>query len=273
MNKRKIGKIFQYFILSLLALIALYPLFFMFMTSFKDNAEFYGNFWGLPSQLRWSNYKDVAPNVVIWLKNTAIYSGLNMLLVVIVSSCSAFAFARFRVKHKELIYSLFMILLMMPGILLLVPMYVNVSHWGGANKIWGLILPWTAVEIPLATMILRSFFESIPKELFESAVIDGAGEFKIFRSIAAPLAKPAITTVIILDLLFTMNDLLWPLLIISKGNLKPISTGVIAYQGAQGAITWGHVFAIYSLCSLPFLIIFAFLARNFVEAIVSGAIK
>jgi len=166
-----------------------------------------------------------------------------------------------------------MLLLMMPGILLLVPMYVIIAHWGGVNKIWGLVLPWTAVEIPMATMILRSFFDSIPKEMFEAAVIDGAGEFRIFRSIAVPLAKPAITTVIILDLLFTINDVLWPLLIISKGELKPISTGVIAFQGASGAITWGHVFAIYCLCSIPFLIIFAFLARNFVEAIVSGAIK
>jgi len=270
---RNIKRGLQYTVLGLLAFIALYPLFFMFLTSFKNNADFYGNFWGLPSALRLKNYSYIASKVFTWLKNSAIYSGLNVVSVIIVTSLAGYAFARFDVKYKEIIFSALLILMMMPGILLVVPMYAMVSKLGGTNRIWALVLPWTSVEIPLGTMILRRFFESQPRDLFEAAKIDGANEFKIFTFIAFPLAKPAITTVAILDLLFTMNDVIWPLLVITKNDLKPVATGVIAFQGATGAITWGHVFAIYSLTSIPFIVIFAFLARSFVEAIISGAIK
>jgi len=273
MFKRKLPLIIVIALLSIFAVISLYPIFFIFITSFKNNTEFYGNFWGFPSKLRWSNYSQIAGNVLTWLKNSGIYSLLNVLLDLTIASLAAYAFVRYNFKYKEIVFYLIIGLLMMPGILLVVPMFVEVTKWHGINNIWALILPWTASDVPLGVIILRRFFQSEPIELFESAEIDGASEFRIFTQIAIPLAKPALTTVAILDILFTVNDFVWPMLIMTNNSDKPLAVGILQYTGATGSLTWGNIFAAYSLAMIPMIVVFALVARNFVNAITEGAIK
>jgi ABC-type glycerol-3-phosphate transport system permease component len=270
---RSIAIAVQVALLVAFAVIELYPLVFMFIASFKNNRDFYSNFWGLPSKLRWSNYAFVASDVVAWLRNTLIYSSVNVIVVLTVTSLSGYAFARFEFRFKGLMFSAILVLLMMPGILLVVPMYVMVSKWGLQDSIFSLVLPWTAVEIPIGTLILRRFFETQPLSLFEAGVLDGASELLLFRRIALPLATPALATMAILDVYFTANDLIWPLLVMKSNDRLPVAVGVLSYMGASGAVSWGDVFSVYTLASLPLILIFAFLGKSFADALTQGAIR
>jgi len=274
MIKKRLSFIIVISILSIFAVITLYPLFFVFVSSFKNNAEFYSSFFGFPSKLRWNNYVQIASSVLTWLKNSGIYSSLNVLLDLTIASLAGYAFARFNFKYKEFFFMLVIMLMMMPGVLLVIPMYVEVVNWHGLNTIWALILPWTASDVPLGVFILRRFFQTQPMELFEAAKVDGASEFRIFTQIAIPLAAPALTIVAILDILFTLNDFLWPLLIMTKNSTEPLAVGMMNYSGSSGGvITWGNIFAAYALAMIPMIIVFALFARNFVNAITEGAIK
>lgn len=270
---RSIAVSVQIALLVVFAIVELYPLIFTVIASFKNNADFYSNFWGLPSKIRWANYGTVAPNVLMWLRNTLFYSTVNALMVLIVSAFSGYAFARFEFRFKGLLFSAILVLLMMPGILLVVPMYVMVSKWGLQNSIFALVLPWTAVEVPIGTLILRRFFESQPRSLFEAGVIDGASEWLMFSRIAVPLAKPALSTLAILDVFFSANDLIWPLLVMKSNSRLPVAVGVLSYMGANGAVTWGDVFSVYTFASLPLIIIFGILGKSFADALTQGSFR
>jgi len=270
----KIGKTqsITLFVLGIFALISLYPLFFTFVTSFKNNTEFYANFFGLPSKLRWDNYLPVIGSVLLWLKNSAIYSGITVILVLIITSFAGYAFARFDFKMKNVLFYLMLSTMMLPGILMLPALYVEIVKFNWNNTIWALIFPWITGSIPADVFILRRFFASEAVEVFEAAKIDGASEFRILISIALPLARPILSTIAILSILGTYNDLLWPLIVISKDSLMPVNTGILTLSGG-GVLTTGNTFAAYVIAILPMLIVFAFLAKQFVKALTEGIIR
>ncbi len=260
------------FVLGIFAFIALYPMFFTFVTSFKNNSEFYANFWGLPSKLRWENYLPVFWSVLNWLKNSAIYSGTTVILVLIITSFAGYAFARFDFKMKNVLFYLMLSTMMLPGILMLPALYIEIVKFNWNNTIWALLFPWVTGSIPADVFILRRFFASEAVELFEAAKIDGASELRILFSIALPLAKPILSTIAILSILGTYNDLLWPLIVISKPSLMPVNTGILTLGGG-GVLTTGNTFAAYVLAILPMLVVFAFLAKQFVASLTEGIVK
>ncbi len=260
------------FVLGIFAFIALYPMFFTFVTSFKNNSEFYANFWGLPSKLRWENYLPVFWSVLNWLKNSAIYSGTTVILVLIITSFAGYAFARFDFKMKNVLFYLMLSTMMLPGILMLPALYIEIVKFNWNNTIWALLFPWVTGSIPADVFILRRFFASEAVELFEAAKIDGASELRILFSIALPLAKPILSTIAILSILGTYNDLLWPLIVISKPSLMPVNTGILTLGGG-GVLTTGNTFAAYVLAILPMLVVFAFLAKQFVASLTEGIVR
>ncbi len=260
------------FVLGIFAFIALYPMFFTFVTSFKNNTEFYANFWGLPSKLRWEDYLPVFWSVLNWLKNSAIYSGTTVILVLIITSFAGYAFARFNFKMKNILFYLMLSTMMLPGILMLPALYIEIVKFNWNNTIWSLLFPWITGSIPADVFILRRFFASEAVELFEAAKIDGASELRILFSIALPLAKPILSTIAILSILGTYNDLLWPLIVISKPSLMPVNTGILTL-GSGGVLTTGNTFAAYVLAILPMLVVFAFLAKQFVASLTEGIVR
>lgn len=272
-NNLNVAQIIQWALLVTFAIVSLYPLIFMAISSFKDNREFYSNFWGLSSEFRWNNYAEVAPNVLTWIRNTLVYSTVNAVVVVAITSLSGYGFARFKFPAKEVLFTSLLVFMMLPGILLVVPMYVMVTRWGMSDSIWALVLPWTAVQVPIGTLVMRRFFQTQPSALFDAAFIDGASQRQVFVLIALPLAAPAISTVAILDVVFSSNDLIWPMLVMQSRETMPLAVGVLSYSGARGAITWGNVFAAYTLASIPLIIMFVFLGRSFANALTHGAIK
>lgn len=257
-----------------LIFISLYPFIFMIVSSFKTTEEVLHNFFGLPSSLEYRNYADAWKEISPFLLNTVLVSIITMLGVLILSSIDAYVFARFTFPGKEWIFILLLSLLMIPGILTLVPRFLVVRDLKLLNTYWALILPYIAGGQVMPIFILRSFFSSLPKELFEAAKIDGASETQCFLDIALPLSKSILFTVSLMNFLNTWNEYIWPLVTVTKAELFPITVGLVVFQTRySGSAAWGPLFAGYTIASIPIVTLFLFTMRYYIAGITSGALK
>jgi ABC-type glycerol-3-phosphate transport system permease component len=164
-------------------------------------------------------------------------------------------------------------LLMIPGVLTLIPSFVWVKQLGIMNTPWALILPWTAGGQVFGILLCRSFFSTLPQELFDSGKIDGATEFQLYYKIAVPLSWPIIITLAIMHLVGTYNDFIWPLLTISSAEMQVVSVGLTLFTTQFGVTDWGPRMAAYVVATIPLLILFMFGMRYYIRGITSGAVK
>ena len=276
MRGRKLGVIMEeapkYLVLTLLLGVTLFPFLFMVLTSFKTNAQLALNFIGLPRPAQWENYVYAWAKVRPYLSNSVIVSASVVFGVLVFASLSAYAFARLRFWGKEIIWFGILSLLMVPGVLTLIPAYLLVNRLGLVNTYGVLILPAVAGGQVFAVFLMRSFFASLPAELFESARIDGAGEFTVYWRIVLPLSRPILGTVAITNILGTWNSYIWPLVTIQSRKMFTVPIG-LAFLRGEYRIEYGQLFAGYVLASLPLLVLFALTMRSFVEGLTAGSIK
>ncbi|MGH2533134.1 MAG: carbohydrate ABC transporter permease [Thermomicrobiales bacterium] len=245
----------------------------MFFLSLKDNGQIYGRFWNLPDPIRWENYRDGWTTMRRYIFNSLLYSLASVAGVVFLSSLSGYVFARHRFPGKEFIYVVILALLMVPGVLTLIPAFVLVRDLGLINTPWALILPWTAGGQVFGILLCRSFFATLPQELFDAAKVDGASEFQQYGRIALPLSWPILVTLAIMHLVATYNDFIWPLLTISDPNIQVVTVGLTQFRNEFGTVNWGPRMAAYAVASLPLVILFAFGMRYYVRGLTSGALK
>ncbi len=263
-----------HFFLILFGLVTFYPFVFTLLTSFKTSYQISHNFWGLPSGLEMSNYRDAWKNINGYLINSLIVTSCAVVGVLFVASLGAFVFARFEFPGREFLFIMIISLLMMPTILLLVPQFLLVKHLGILNTRWALILPYIAGGQVFAIFVLRSFMEAIPDELFDAGSIDGLSTVLAYRHIALPMSIPILSTIAILNVLGTWNDYVWPLVTISKNYLWTISVGVMSFSVSTSSFeTRGVMFAGYVIASAPLVILFFFTMKTFIKGISSGALK
>jgi ABC-type glycerol-3-phosphate transport system permease component len=255
--------------LLLLAFLTYVPFVTVVINSFKDNKQFFTQFWLPTLPLHFDNYQKAWPIISQSILNSLVYSTPTLLMVLFVSGLTGYAFARYRFWGREMIFFLMLLLIMLPGILLVIPMFVEVKDMGWVNTTQGVVFPWTAVQIPFGMFLMRTFFETLPKEFFEAARLDGATELQLFYRIALPLATPAFSTLGILTLLFTWNDLIWPLIVLLDNTRYPISIGVLSFSGSYST-DFGVTFAGYVLASAPLILIFGFTARRFMAGLQGG---
>jgi ABC-type glycerol-3-phosphate transport system permease component len=255
--------------LLLLAFLTYVPFVSVLVNSFKDNKQFFTQFWLPTLPLHFDNYQKAWPIISQSILNSLVYSTPTLLMVLFVSGLTGYAFARYRFWGREMIFFLMLLLIMLPGILLVIPMFVEVKDMGWVNTTQGVVFPWTAVQIPFGMFLMRTFFETLPKEFFEAARLDGATELQLFYRIALPLATPAFSTLGILTLLFTWNDLIWPLIVLLDNTRYPISIGVLSFSGSYST-DFGVTFAGYVLASAPLILIFGFTARRFMAGLQGG---
>jgi ABC-type glycerol-3-phosphate transport system permease component len=257
------------FALVILALLTYIPFVSVLVNSFKDNAQFFTQFWLPTFPLHFDNYAKAWPIISQSILNSLGYSIPTVTLVLIISGLTGYAFARYRFWGRETLFLLMLILIMLPGILLVIPMFVEIKNFGWINTVQGIVFPWTAVQIPFGMFLMRTFFETLPREYFEAARLDGADELKLFYRIALPLATPAFSTLGILTLLFTWNDLIWPIITLLDSKRYPISIGVLAFSGGFST-DFGVTFAGYVLASIPLILVFVFTARRFMAGLQGG---
>lgn len=260
----------------LLLLVISFFLFFPFLVtlsiSFKDLDQFATQpFWPtLP--LNWSNYQEAGKIVIPFIVNSIVICGITCVGVVLIGALTAWVFANYEFPGREILYYLILALLMIPSILTLIPTFVVVSRLHMLDTRWALILPWIAGGQVFAIFILRTFFAALPKDLFEAARLDGAGELAIFARIGLPLSKSILGVVAIFNILGTWNDFLWPLVTLTSKDIFPLVLGLYRFQSEYYTI-WGPLMAGYVIGTIPLIILFMFTSKLFVQGLAAGGIK
>ncbi|MDB5078091.1 MAG: hypothetical protein JWP00_15 [Chloroflexi bacterium] len=256
-------------ILAFFAVITYIPLMVVLVNSFKDTRQFFTQFWLPLWPLHPENYGKSWPVISENLINTVIYTAPTTLLVLVVSALTGYAFARYRFPGREILFFAILMIIMLPGILLVIPMFTQIVSWNWQNSVQAIVLPWASVQIPFGMFLMRTFFETLPVAYFEAARIDGASELQLFNRIALPLALPAFATLSIITLLFAWNDIIWPLIALFDNHKYPISIGVLAFNTTTST-DYGATFSAYVMASLPLLILFSFTAKRFMAGLSGG---
>jgi len=211
-------------------------------------------------------------NFGLYFLNSSITTITATIGAVICSAMAAYAFARFNFKGKEILFTVFLLVLMVPDIVTIMPKFLLAKTLGLRNSLWGLILFYIGMNISLNTFLLRGFFESQPKELEEAMVIDGANPFNVFFGLAIPLAAPALATVTIFTFLANWDEFIWALTIIDDQAKRTLPIAIYSFQGQHGT-EWGLTFAAMIIALIPVVLIFMSLQRYFTGGLTTGAFK
>ena len=255
------------------ALIILFPLIWMFATSIKPESQIISAHPGLFSAtVTGSNYVQAwkAIDFPRLFLNTVIFAGGVTILSLTFDSLTAYALARLDFPGKNVIFVLILITLMLPFQVNLVPLFLFLTKIGWVNTYQGLILPRATNAFGI--FFLRQFFLSIPKELEDAARVDGASDFKIYRSIVLRMSVPALLTLGLFHFMYNWNDLLWPLIISTNSSMYTLSSGLALFLG-QHVIQYGLIMAGSVLAIVPMVVAFLLIQRRFVKSIATSGLR
>ena len=260
-------------ILIFLLFIMLYPLALTVWGSFKSDLGFQYTKWYPTLPLWGTNYSTAGPQMITYMINTTIVAGVGTLGMLFLASLGAYGFARVKFVGREAIYMAVIALMMIPGVLSLVPSFMLWKSILGLNNYWILILPIWFGGTVFGVFLLRAFFTGIPEEIFESARIDGANEFKVYFNICLPMSMPILGTLTIMQITSTWNDYLWPLICIQEEKYMTITVGLMVRFTSQYANNYPVMFAAYVIASIPLILLFIFANRFYIEGLTASAIK
>lgn len=256
-------------VLVILAVVSLAPYLFMLVTSLKTNQQFADSFWQISLPLHFENYATAWNQIAPYLVNTVIVATLSIVLILAIASVSGFVLARYRFAGKHFIYGAVLVLMMVPSLAKLIPLFILMKDLGLLNTYVVLVIPYTAGGLVLGTILIRNFVEGIPQSLFDAARIDGASGARMYRSLMLPLSLPVLGTIALLIISEVWNDYFWPLLAISNNDLRTVSVGLQFFQG-QNFTDYGPLMAGYLLASLPLVVLFTFLSKYFLAGVQGG---
>lgn len=276
MKRKKLYKnITVYGALALVSLVLILPFLWIVSTSLKGDEEIFTTppQW-IPSDVRWENYADVFDRMpfLIYFRNSVFVTTMTIFGVVLSSSLVAYAFACLRWPGRNALFIFVLATMMLPMQVTMIPLFVLFKELGWLNSYKPLIIPAFFGGGAFNIFLLRQFFLTIPKELFEAARIDGCSEFRIYWNIVLPLAKPALATVAILTFMFSWNDFLGPLIYLSDQLKGTLALGLAMFVG-QHQTEWGMLMAASVLMMLPMILIFFFFQRYFIRGFVMSGIK
>lgn len=271
----KIKKWFVYLLFAILVVTQIYPLFWLLMYSLKTNEEILsGSFFSLPIVPQWHNYAEAytSGSYLKYLGNSVLVTTVTLLVVIILSSMTAYAIARFRWKYGPYVMLLFLLGMMIPMQATLLPLMIIFKNLDLLDTRWSIIIPYTAFALPIAVFILSNFMRSIPTDIEESAFMDGASVYRIFRSIILPISLPPVMTVCILTFINIWNEYIVAATFISSENLKTLPFGVYTFV-SQYSVNYGNIGAFLVMGALPVLIIYFILSERITKGMVAGAVK
>lgn len=260
--------------LLLIVFISLGPFLWVLSSSVKTNREILTFSLGFGGAVNWKNYANairLAP-IIQYFKNSVFITFMGVLLNLAAMSMAAYVLARFEFKAKTLVRSLFAMGLLIPGAALLLPLYISVKAAGLYNSMWGLIVVYTAFGIPTSVFIMSSYFLTIPKEMEESAYIDGAGFFKTYALIILPLARPAFATAGIMQFLHCWNEFQFALTLTTGHEARTLPVALYYFKSAF-ASDYGAMFAAIVLVSLPSILVYILLQKQIVSGLAAGSVK
>jgi raffinose/stachyose/melibiose transport system permease protein len=260
-------------ILILFVLVIVYPVVWMVFASLKTQGELVSNIWGLPGAPQWENYSRAWERARLGnaLVNSIVVSAATVLAVLALAAPAGYALARFRFRFSAAILLLFVLTMQAP--VPVIPLYVMLVRLRLTDSYLGLVLPMVAGSLPLAIFIFQAFFRSIPRELTEAAVVDGATPFGAFWRVVVPIAGPAFATVSILEFLGAWNQYFLALILIRSPEMRTLPLAIQVFFYEWGRSEWEQVFAALTVGSLPMIVVYVLMQRQFIQGLTSGAVK
>jgi len=208
-----------------------------------------------------------------YMLNSFVVSLCTAFGVAVMGSATAYILARQRFMGQRAVFVFIISTMMFPGVLTLVPSFLLVKNMGLLNTYWAMILPYIAGGQVFAVFVFKSFFEGLDEDLFESARIDGAGHVAIYWHIVLPLSKPAFSVVLIMNILGTWNNFLWPFITNTEGKRHVLASGLYNLATSPHASNFSTVYSAYAISSIPLLVLFVYATKPFIQGMTSGALK
>lgn len=261
--------------MSIIAFIQLFPLIWMIDFSLcSSNELFTSGILVIPEEWQWDNYVAafVDGNFLHYLRNSLLVNTLSVLAVLVISMMAAFACKRMYWKLKGPVTIMLMMGLMIPIHATILPNFIIYDRIGITDTIWALLLPYIAFSLPQGFFLMSGFLDSIPKELEESALIDGCGIYKMLATIIAPVMKPSIATVSIMTYLNTWNEFIMASTYLSSKTWKTLPFSILEFTG-QYSSNYAVQFAVMSLTAAPAIIVYILLNKHITKGVVMGAVK
>ena len=275
MRRHRTGPLF-WVTMGILTVIFLGPLLLIFLTSFKSAGESRTvppTYFPSEPTLRAYDvlfFQDAASPVLRWFANSLMAATLHALLVLVVCSLAGYALARMEFRGKKAIFTLIVLTLFVPGFILIMPNFLILDKLGWLDQLWALVVPGAAGAF--GVFFMRQFFLGLPKELEESARLDGASPLRTWWSVVLPNARPALVTLFVLSYLTNWNDFIWPIYVLFSPERLTLPAGLSRLQGAY-TIDYPVVMAGAMLAAIPVIILYAFVQRYVIEGVASSGVK
>ena len=278
-------KVFIYIFLIILAVIFLIPIYGIFMNSFKSLKDLSQNQWGLPSEWKFENYKNVWTSggdssskiemigMKNYLENSLKITIPTIIIQIFLSFLLAFSLSRFKLKFNNFLLTIIIFSIAVPYEIMLIPIFKMINALKLYDTIYGLIFIYVGFGIPFVTFFIRNYMIQIPMEIQEAAVIDGAGFYQILFRIMFPLCLPAIGAMVVIQFTSTFNEFLYALILTSSHSSSPITVGVAKLSKSVFATQWHYQAVASIIMTLPTILIFIAFQRFFIKGLTSGSIK
>lgn len=258
----------------LVTILLIAPVILIVLTSFKDTSDVIARPLGIPSSWHWRNFIDAwqQGNFATYFTNSIIVVIPSVLGVAALSLLAAYAFARHHFRGNHLLFILFLIGLTIPLDILVVPLYYEMRDFHLLDTLWALILPQIAIGLPFGILLLRSFIQDIPEEIFQASELDGCSNFKTLLHIVLPLTWPAVITLVVFNFMWTWNQFLLPTVMIQTDDVRTLPVGLNYFQGRYSTDI-PLMMAGAMIAFLPVVVIYLIFQRQFIKGITAGAVK
>lgn len=274
-RKNTLSKILTYFLLLAGTVIVLLPFWYMLITSLKPQAfifEIPPRLW--PSEISLINYQKAlqTDQFGLYFMNSLFVAVVTTASTLLVSSLMAYAFARLKFRGKEFLFYFLLSGMMVPPVMLIIPQFIVAIFLDLPDKFLGLILVYITMNLSMQTFLLRGYFEGLPTEIEDAALVDGASRWKIFWKIVLPLSRPGLAVVTIFTFLFAWEEFPWANVAIKETTKRTLPIAIALFQ-SQHLTEWGQVFAASIMGIIPVVIVFALFQKHFIRGISTSGIK
>jgi multiple sugar transport system permease protein len=263
-----------YLLLTAIALVFLVPYIFTVFAAFKPIGKIFSEpAWIPPHSFYFSNftYTLLKAGFLRYLANTALVTGVLTLGQVFFSTLGAYAFARLNFPGRDRIFWIYLLVLMVPNAVTIVPLYSMMREAHLLNTYWAMFLPY-CLGAPYTIFLMRQFFRNVPQELIDAARVDGCSEARILWRVVVPLSKPVIVTATLIAFVFGWNNFLWPLIVTNSQNLYVLTIGLANFQSNMNS-QWNYSLAASVITLFPMALIFAIFQRHIIRSIAITQIR
>lgn len=275
-GSRVAGAIGKTTVIVLLVIVEVYPLVWLFLNSLKSNQDFLNNpSWMLPQAWEWGNYAAAwqIGNLATTITNSAIATIPSLLLIIVFGVAAGFALEVMVWKGRNTVLLLILAGIMVPGQMILLPLFTVYYNIGVTGTLVPLIITYTAGGLPLTVFMMATYFRAIPREVFEASTIDGASILRSFFSIGFPMVRNAIVTVALVQFFLIWNDLLIAITFADQRPLNTVQAGLLNFSGDYGAKQYGPLLAAVCITVGGILVIYLFLNQRIMKGLTAGSLK